>query len=315
MAAMRTRFLIAALAAAFGLALIPGAGASAARSTASTDWYWSEYGMAHALYLNGITWRSGVDRMRETYCYGLGHWLVKTDGTRLFSHFYCTATPTTGSEYDIIANVTGPTLYAVSFVSYVKPQTWFWTAQYTANAIYQNGVRWLGTLDPVTYDACSPFGKWNPSDHIYFQHFYCSVHTNVRPPYTIVVNVTDKLSYTVKWVDFDTQLPATPAQPRPSVSATATSSASSSSGSTPDCDMYCNLLRLAEMPSHPSSGSDWLSQALINSALTDAQKRANRQQWGNDEAPSGASAWTGGVGCRNDAYPQTTPYTSITECG
>jgi hypothetical protein len=109
-----TRF-IAAFAAALGLA-ISGAGVSAAGSSADSTWYWSEYGAAHALYLNGITWRSGVDRMRQRHCWRLGHWLVETDGTRLFSHFYCTATPTSGSRYDVIVNVTGPSLYAVSFV-------------------------------------------------------------------------------------------------------------------------------------------------------------------------------------------------------
>jgi hypothetical protein len=58
------------------------------------------YGAAHALYVNGIRWSSGTDLMRQTHCWGLGHWLVDTAGQRHFSHFYCTATPTRGSQYE-----------------------------------------------------------------------------------------------------------------------------------------------------------------------------------------------------------------------
>jgi hypothetical protein len=316
-----TRF-IAAFAAALGLA-ISGAGVSAARSSVDSTWYWSEYGAAHALYLNGITWRSGVDRMRQTHCWGLGHWLVEADGTRLFSHFYCTASPTSGSQYDVIVNVTGSSLYAVSFASYVKPQTWYWTSQYTANALFKNGIRWAGTVDPVSSDACSPFGPHMPSDGSYFQHFYCLVHTRARSPYTVVVNVTDKLLYQVKWVDFDDQYPATPAQPRPSV-ATAASSASGGGGastsvppvnSTPSCanDIFCNVVNYVETA--PSSTShSWIDDALVNSALSESAKRAIRSAWGNDRVPNGADTWTDQVGCRNHAYPQMTAFSSVTAC-
>ena len=208
------RFLVAALAAAFGLTGF--AGRASATTMTDTTWYWSEYGAAHTLYLNGITWRTGVDRMRQTHCWGLGHWIVDSSGGRHFSHFYCTATPASGSQYDVVMNVTGQGTYAVSFASYVKPQTWYWPAQYTANALYNNGITWPGTTDSVTYDACSPFGASLQGRGVYYQHFYCSIRSGNRDPYTVIVNVTDKLAYTVKWVAFDDQLPATPAAPRAS---------------------------------------------------------------------------------------------------
>ena len=78
-------------------------------------------------------------------------------------------------------------------------------------------------------------------------------------------------------------VPATPTQPQPSLAQTATSSASggsTSTNSTPDCDMYCNLVRLAEMPSHPSSGSDWMAQALIGSALSQQTKDHQQKTMG-----------------------------------
>jgi hypothetical protein len=308
-----TTRLVAALVAALGLA-ISGAGVSAASSSTGSTWYWSEYGAAHALYLNGITWRSGVDRMRQTHCWGLGHWLVKADGTRLFSHFYCSATPNSGSQYDVIVNIAGPSLYAVSFVNYVKRQTWYWTAQFTANALFKNGISWPGTVDPVSSDACSPFGAHMPSDNSYFQHFYCLVHTSARNPYTVVVNVTDKLVYQVKWVDFDNQYPATPAQPHPSVS-TATSSASSGGNSTPTCgsDIFCNITNYVETAPSNSSHS-WIENALLNSALSDQQRRMLEEAWQAREVPNSAAAWTGETSCRNYAYPQTTSFTSVTAC-
>jgi len=121
MTTSRGRISVAALVAALALtAAAAGASGSVVLSGADARWYWSEYGAAHALYVNGITWRNSIDRMRQTHCWGLGHWLVETDGTRLFSHFYCTATPLKGSQYDLVVNVTGPSLYAVSFAGYVK---------------------------------------------------------------------------------------------------------------------------------------------------------------------------------------------------
>jgi len=219
----------------------------------------------------------------------------------------------------VVVNVTGPSLYAVSFASYTKRQTWYWSAQYTANALYRNGIRWLGTVDKATSDACSPFGAHLASDSSYYQHFYCSVHTNVRSPYTIIVNVTDKLAYNVKWVDFDDQYPATPAQPRPSAALTATSSASGGSTSTPStttpaCDLYCNIIGYVTSKTARSSGPSWIDGALVGAALTDAQARAIREQWGSDEAPNGADIWTDQVGCARDGQAQSTPFASVTAC-
>jgi len=137
------------------------------------------------------------------------------------------------------------------------------------------------------------------------------------------VSVTDKLSYTVKWVDFDNQLPATPAQPQPSVAQTATSSASSSSGgstytppstTTPDCDYYCNALSYVASKTPPSSSPSWINQALVNAALSDQQRTALIHQWGTNDVPSSAAAWTGEIGCQNYAYVQTTAYTSVGAC-
>jgi len=306
--------LAAVLVAALGLtALAAGATGSGGRSSSATDWYWSEYGAAHALYVNGISWRSGVDQMHQTYCNGLGHWLVKGDGTRLFSHFYCTATPTHGSPYDVIVNVAGPTSYAVSFVDYVRPSTWYWSAQYTANALYRNGIRWVGTTDQVTSDACSPFGGHMPSDSSYYQHFYCSVHTNVRYPYTVVVNVTDKLAYTVKWVDFDNQLPATTFQPRPSFAQTSSSS-SSASTATPDCDYWCNALGYVASKTTTSSSHTWVDDALAESNLNSSTAALLKTMYGQAYLPDPAASYTDGISCRNYAYVATTTFTSVNAC-
>jgi hypothetical protein len=159
------------------------------------------------------------------------------------------------------------------------------------------------------------------SDSSYFQHFYCLVHTSVRNPYTVVVNVTDKLVYQVKWVDFDNQYPATPAQPRPSVS-TATSSASGGSSryvlpanSTPSCgnDIFCNVANYVETAPSNTSRS-WIDNELVNSALSVSARRAVRSAWGSNEVPNSAAAWTDEIGCRTYAYPQTTAFTSVTAC-
>ena len=37
-------------------------------------------------------------------------------------------------------------------------------------------------------------------------------------------------------------------------------------------------------------------------------------QWGANEVPNGAASWTGEIGCRNDAYVQTTAYTNVQAC-
>jgi hypothetical protein len=314
---------VAALAAVLGLTGF----AATASATTTTTWYWSEYGAAHTLYLNGITWRSGVDRMRQTHCWGLGHWIVDSSGGRHFSHFYCTATPASGSQYDVVMNVTGQASYAVSFVSYVKPQTWYWPAQYTANALSKNGITWPGTTDSVTYDACSPFGPSLQGRGVYYQHFYCSIRSSNRNPYTVVVNVTDKLVYTVKWVAFDDQLPATPAAP-PSVAQTATSSASGGAVSTtvppststaapdPDCDMYCNMLRYVGMKTPPPDATSRAiyEKMLAGATLTASEKALLEAQWQAGEVPTGAGIQAGEVGCRDYANPQTTMYTTATAC-
>ena len=323
MHAAHRRFLVAALVAAFGLTGF--AGSASATTMADTTWYWSEYGAAHTLYLNGITWRSGVDRMRQTHCWGLGHWIVDSSGGRHFSHFYCTATPASGSQYDVVMNVTGQGSYAVSFASYVKPQTWYWPAQYTANALYNNGISWAGATDSVSYDACSPFGASLQGRGVYYQHFYCSIRSSNRDPYTVVVNVTDKLAYTVKWVAFDDQLPATPAA-APSVAQTATSSASGGAASTtappststpdPDCDIYCNLLRYVGTKTPPLDAASRAiyDKMLAGATLTASEKALLAAQWRAGEVPTGAGIQAGEVECRDDAYPQTAMYTSVTAC-
>jgi hypothetical protein len=286
-----------------------------AARAADTSWYWSEYSIAHALYLNGIHWSNGDDRMRQTHCWGLGHWLVDTGGQRRFSHFYCTATPTTGSQYDVIVNVTGPSVYAVAFASYAQPQqTWFWPAQLTANALYKNGVRWANTTDPVVSDSCSPFGEQlSKSGYVYYKHFYCSVRSSARSQYTVVVTVTGKLAYAVHWVAFDDQLPATPTAPRPVVAQTATSSGSSSSG-TPD---PFDPIAIATAKSAPMDQRtrDQIGKMLAEQAMTRDTIIQNQHRFGSSSVPNSNDYQNDAVGCTNDPYSGNRSYTTVASCG
>jgi hypothetical protein len=136
------------------------------------------------------------------------------------------------------------------------------------------------------------------------------------------VNVTAKLLYQVKWVDFDNQLPATPVQLRPSVSTPTRSTTSGNSyvppsNGTPSAscanDIFCNAISYVGTAPNGTSRS-WIDDALVGSALNGASKAAIRRTWGNDEVPNSAAAWTDEISCSNYAYPQSTAYTSIDAC-
>jgi hypothetical protein len=284
------RFAFAAVVALFAVAAASAAGAD------DGTWYWSEYTAAHALYVNGIRWSSGTDTMRQTHCWGLGHWLVDSSGGRHFRHFYCTVWPQNDAQYDVVVNVTGESLYAVNWAGYEHKSTWYWPAQMTANTLVKNGIRWTSASDPVSSDSCSPFGEWlRRSGTYYYKHFYCAVRSSARSPYTVVVSVTDKLVYDVRWVAYDAQLPATPTLPTP---VTSTSSASGGASTT------------TSIASNKAVWNQILGQALLQS-----QQQQIYSTWHNSSIPNTADWLTGQVACRSDPNAFSYAYSSYTACG
>ncbi len=268
--------------------------AASVGSAGDQTWYWSEYGAAHALYVNGIRWSNAFDSMRQTHCWGLGHWLVDSSGDRHFSHFYCTVWPKQDDQYNVIVNVSGPSTYAVAWAGYAQKTTWYWPAQMTADALAKNGIRWSSSTDPVSTDSCSPFGEWLRRDgYLYYKNFYCSVHSTARAPYTVVVTVSDKLLYAVHWVAFDTQLPAAPALPKP---VTASSSTSGGASTT------------------PSVASKALMDSILASSLLQSQREQAYRSFHNYSVPNAADSLTGADGCRSDPNYLSYAYSTYGAC-
>jgi len=80
--------------------------------------------------------------------------------------------------------------------------TWYWTPQYAADRIYQNGIQWgsLNRYDRVVRDTCRGIGDvYRPDGVVRYRHFFCQVVPTNDRPYAIILHVVGKTANRVTW--------------------------------------------------------------------------------------------------------------------
>jgi hypothetical protein len=91
------------------------------------------------------------------------------------------------------AVVTIAVLIPVTSASAQTSGQWFWSAQATANAIYNDDLHWSnGQVDTVTYVECA--GRGERYQGLY-KRFRCYVESVEDSPYFIRVAITGENSY------------------------------------------------------------------------------------------------------------------------
>jgi hypothetical protein len=78
---------------------------------------------------------------------------------------------------------------------------WWWTAQYAANTLVQNGIRWdtINRTDAILSDHCWGTGEQQDGAPRY-RHLYCTVRPNHDRPYGVILAPT---SQSTAQVSFD----------------------------------------------------------------------------------------------------------------
>jgi hypothetical protein len=80
--------------------------------------------------------------------------------------------------------------------------TWYWTEQYAADRIFQNGIRWgsINRMDGVRRDTCWGLGDtYTSGGQVRYRHFYCRVWPTNDRPYAIILHVLGQTVNRVTW--------------------------------------------------------------------------------------------------------------------
>lgn len=78
--------------------------------------------------------------------------------------------------------------------------TWFWTPQSAANAVYTNDIAWKHRFDVVKRDTCWGFGRWiGTAQNPKYRHFFCTVKARKHPRYTVFLHVLSRKRYSISW--------------------------------------------------------------------------------------------------------------------
>jgi hypothetical protein len=243
-------------------AVVPSAEGQASKQamTQTTDrlWYWPRAYAEYALRYNGLTFSNAYDRVRGVQCTGLGKPHVSR-GVPMFSAFHCLIVPEGGASYKIIFHAATDREYRIRFTRYQTKTDWVWPPQYAANRLVDVGIRWdNGRTDRILGSACGALGQsWNVRGTPQWALFYCVVIPASGTPYTVVLDVVDRVNFRVNYVSHAIQTPQTPTMTTPTPSRNTTNQ------------------KIANMQ----------SQVIVTNAMMATHRHWNQMKHGQDTAP------------------------------